>query len=165
MSDNTGEHPHCQRCGSPSVLFLFRPLELWLCGICYQRARRAENRANGQFDDYDLDALELDLDDFDDLHDLKAALKAAFKRAHEQEERAALRAQASRRATSDALKAYGIFFAAPSFVIMLAGWLAGHTTLVGGAVGWLGLQAVVLIGAAWISYRDWRQHGYLRRHW
>jgi hypothetical protein len=166
MSEAAADHPPCHRCGFPHVLFLFRPLDLWLCTTCYQRARRAENRAIGQFDEYDLDAIETDFEDFDDLDDLKAALGTAFKRAHEAKENAAQRAEAARRGMREQLKLYLIWFAAPSLVIALAGWLFGRVTFMGAVLGWLGLQAMLWVGAAWISYTDWRQHGYLhRRHW
>jgi hypothetical protein len=166
MSEAAAEHPPCQRCGSSHVLHLFRPLDLWLCLTCYQRARRAESRAIGQFDDYDLDTIETDFEDFDDLDDLKSALRAAFKRAHEAKEIAAQRAEAARRGMRDQLKLYLIWFAAPSLVIAQAGWLFGRVTLMGAVLSWLGLQAMLWVGAAWISYTDWRHHGYLhRRHW
>jgi hypothetical protein len=157
MSPATGEQPHCQGCGSPGVLHRFSPLDLCLCITCYLRALRAESRAARQFDDYDLDAIELDLDDFDDLDDLKAALKAAFKRAHEKEAAAARRAQAARRARRDGLKMYVVLVAAPLLIVMLAGWLVGRTTLMDAVGAWLSFQMVVGVGVAWIAYRDWRR--------
>ena len=77
MSEAPDKQPICQHCGSPGVLRLFRPLELWLCEPCYQRERQSafgiESRATGQFDNYDLAAVELDFDNFDNLDDLQGS--------------------------------------------------------------------------------------------